>query len=249
MEKVINTLVYKRMKIRSICKFISFKNSMSSVQIESTRGEILKAEFEKSYFLHIKELLLQEKTHWNIIYPAWSHIFNAFNLTPFHQVKVVILGQDPYHGEGEAHGLCFSVQDGIKQPPSLKNIFKELHDDVWIIVPISGNLTRWAEQWVLLLNSTLTVRKDTPNSHKDFGWQQFTDAAISALSREKDHLVFLLWWAYAQSKLPLIDTSRHLVLQSAHPSPFSCHRWFFWCRHFSKTNHYLLEHNLTPISW
>jgi len=206
-------------------------------------------EFSKPYFDAIKNFLLEEKRLGHIVYPAWSHIFSAFNLTPFDKVKVVILGQDPYHWEWEAHGLCFSVQDWIKQPPSLKNIFKELATDCWVIPPVSGNLTRWAEQGVLLLNSTLTVRKDTPNSHKDVWWQQFTDAAISSLSAKKEHLVFLLWGAYAQSKLPLIDTTRHLVLQSAHPSPFSCYRGFFDCHHFSKTNDYLLLHWEKPIIW
>ena len=222
---------------------------VQDVQIDSSRKNVLWREFQKPYFDAIKNFLLKEKEAWNIVYPAWSNIFEAFNLTPFDKVKVVILGQDPYHGEWEAHGLCFSVQDGVRQPPSLKNIFKELQEDCDVIPPGSGNLTRRAEQWVLLLNSTLTVRKDTPNSHKDFGWQQFTDAAISALSQQKEHLVFILRGAYAQWKLPLIDTSRHLVLQSPHPSPFSCYKGFFGCRHFSKTNDYLMKHWISPIVW
>lgn len=222
---------------------------VQNVAIDATWKSALWDEFLKPYFDTIKNFLLEEKRLGNIVYPAWSNIFWAFNLTPFDKVKVVILGQDPYHGEWEAHGLCFSVQDWVRQPPSLKNIFKELISDCWTVTPVSGNLTRRAEQWVLLLNSTLTVRKDTPNSHKDIGWQQFTDAAISTLSKEKEHLVFLLRGAYAQSKLPLIDTSRHLVLQAAHPSPFSSYRGFFWCKHFSKTNEYLVKNNINPIIW
>lgn len=221
----------------------------SHVTIDPSWKSILAEEFAKPYFSAIKQFLLDEKEAGHIIYPAWSNIFAAFNLTPFDQVKVVILWQDPYHGEWEAHGLCFSVQDWIRQPPSLKNIFKELESDCWIAPVVSGNLTRRAEQWVLLLNSTLTVRKDTPNSHKDAGWQQFTDAAISALSKQKDHLVFILRGAYAQSKLSLIDTSRHLVLQSPHPSPFSCHKGFFDSKPFSKTNQYLISHSVDPIVW
>lgn len=219
------------------------------IHIDTTRKVVLSQEFDKPYFAAIKDFLLAEKTAGHTVYPAWSQIFAAFDLTPFDKVKVVILWQDPYHGEWEAHGLCFSVQDWVRQPPSLKNIFKELESDCWIAPVTSGNLTRWAEQWVLLLNSTLTVRKDTPNSHKDAGWQQFTDAAISLLSKQKEHLVFILRGAYAQSKLPLIDTTRHLVLQSPHPSPFSCHKWFFWSQPFSKTNEYLKKYNITPIIW
>lgn len=222
---------------------------VQDVQIDSTWEKVLWSEFQKPYFDAIKTFLVKEKEAGHTVYPAGSNIFAAFNLTPFDTVKVVILGQDPYHGEWEAHGLCFSVQDGVRQPPSLKNIFKELQEDCGVIPPTSWNLTRRAEQGVLLLNSTLTVRKDTPNSHKDFGWQQFTDAAISALSQHKEHLVFILRWAYAQSKLSLIDTSRHLVLQSPHPSPFSCHKGFFGCRHFSKTNDYLVKNWISPIVW
>ncbi len=220
---------------------------VQDVQIDSSRKNVLWSEFQQPCFDAIKHFLLKEKEAGHIVYPTWSNIFAAFNLTPFDKVKVVILGQDPYHGEWEAHGLCFSVQDGVRQPPSLKNIFKELQEDCAVIPPTSWNLTRRAEQWVLLLNSTLTVRKDTPNSHKDFGWQQFTDAAISALSQQKEHLVFILRGAYAQWKLPLIDTSRHLVLQSPHPSPFSCYKGFFGCRHFSKTNDYLVKNWISPI--
>ncbi|MEI6426016.1 MAG: uracil-DNA glycosylase [Candidatus Absconditabacteria bacterium] len=220
-----------------------------NIHMDPTWKTVLSQEFEKPYFSAIKQFLLNEKNAGYVIYPAGPNIFAAFNLTPFDKVKVVILGQDPYHGEGEAHGLCFSVQDGIKQPPSLKNIFKELQEDCSVIPPSSGNLTRRAEQGVLLLNSTLTVRKDTPNSHKDIGWQEFTDAAISALSNKRDHLVFILRGAYAQSKLSLIDTSRHLVLQSPHPSPFSCYKGFFGSHPFSKTNDYLIANTISPIVW
>ena len=221
-----------------------------SIQIHSSWKTVLRDEFQKPYFEEIKNFLEEEKKNGNIIYPKWSDIFNAFNQAPFDDVKVVILGQDPYHGEGEAHGLCFSVQDGIRQPPSLKNIFKELVTDIpGFVPPTSWNLLAWSKQGVFLLNATLTVRKDTPNSHKDAWWQQFTDAVIKKLSEEKSGLVFLLWWAYAQGKIGLIDQEKHLVLQAAHPSPFSAHKGFLWCKHFSKTNDYLLSHNKTPINW
>jgi uracil-DNA glycosylase len=167
-------------------------------------------------------------------------MFNAFNLTPFDKVRVVILWQDPYHGEWEAHGLCFSVQDGIRQPPSLKNIFKELQDDLWITPPKSGNLTKRAQQGVFLLNASLTVKKDQPNSHKDIGRHLFTDAVIKNISDKKDGVIFLLRWAFAQKKKELIDTSRHIVFECPHPSPFSVHKWFFGCKHFSKVNEVLM---------
>ncbi len=184
----------------------------------------------------------------HIVYPKWSDIFNAFNLTPFDKVRVVILGQDPYHGEWEAHGLCFSVQDGIKQPPSLKNIFKELQDDLGITPPVSWNLTKRAEQWVFLLNASLTVRKDEPNSHKDIGRHHFTDAVIKLISDKKEWVIFLLRGAFAQHKKPLIDTTRHIVLEAPHPSPFSVHSWFFWCKHFSWVNYILTTRGEHPIN-
>lgn len=221
-----------------------------SIHINSSWKEVLRDEFQKLYFEQIKTFLEEEKKKWNIIYPKWSDIFNAFNQTPFEDVNVVILGQDPYHGEGEAHGLCFSVQDGIRIPPSLKNIFKELVVDIpGFVVPTSWNLLAWVKQWVFLLNATLTVRKDTPNSHKDAWWQQFTDAVIKKLSDEKKWLVFLLRGAYAQGKIGLIDQEKHLVLQAAHPSPFSAHKGFFGCKHFSKTNDYLISQWKNPINW
>ena len=196
-------------------------------------------EFSTPYFAHIKEILLQQKQAWHIIYPKWSDIFNAFNLTPFDKVRVVILGQDPYHGIWEAHGLCFSVQDGVKLPPSLKNIFKELNTDIGINIPTTWNLTHRAEQWVFLLNASLTVMKDTPNSHKDIGRHTFTDAVIKTISDKKDGVIFLLRWAFAQQKKELIDTNRHFILECPHPSPFSVHKWFFGCKHFSKVNELL----------
>jgi len=209
---------------------------------------ILANEFAEPYFPHIKQFLLQEKQSWHIIYPKWLDIFNAFNLTPFDQVKVVILWQDPYHGEWEAHGLCFSVQDGVRQPPSLKNIFKELQDDLWIVPPKHGNLTKRAKQWVFLLNASLTVRKDEPNSHKDIWRHIFTDAVIKAISDTKDWVIFLLRWAFAQNKKELIDTSRHIILSCPHPSPFSVHKWFFWSKHFSQVNKILKSRGLKEIN-
>lgn len=212
---------------------------IENIQMDASWKNVLVEEFQKPYFAEIKNFLMQEKEVWHIVYPKWSDIFNAFNLTPFDKVRVVILWQDPYHGEWEAHGLCFSVQDGVRQPPSLKNIFKELQDDVWIMSPKSGNLTKRAQQGVFLLNASLTVRKDQPNSHKDIGRHIFTDAVIKNISDKKDGVIFLLRWAFAQKKKELIDTSRHIVLECSHPSPFSVHKWFFGCKHFSRVNEIL----------
>ena len=222
---------------------------MIDPQIESSRKKVLWDEFQKPYFLEIKSFLQKEKSEWKTIYPAWNQIFNAFDKTPFDQVKVVIIWQDPYHGQWEAHWLCFSVQDGVKIPPSLRNIYKEMESDLWLIPPKSGNLTKRTQEWVFLLNATLTVRKDTPNSHKDIGWQTFTDAVIKILSWKKEHLVFILWWAFAQQKKNLIDEGKHLVICSAHPSPFSADCGFFGSKPFSKTNKYLEENGITPINW
>lgn len=222
---------------------------ISSIQLDNWWKSLLSNEFIQPYFSHIKEFLLQEKQLWHIVYPKWSNIFNAFNLTPFDKVKVVILWQDPYHGEWEAHGLCFSVQNDMKQPPSLKNIFKELQTDVWIIPPKNGDLTKWAEQWVFLLNAGLTVRKDEPNSHKDIGRHIFTDAVIKTISDKKDWVIFLLRWAFAQKKKELIDTSRHFILECPHPSPFSVHKWFFGCKHFSQVNKILKDRWEKEINW
>ena len=220
---------------------------IKSVNIEQSWKEVLGEEFSKPYFPKIKEFLLDEINHWYTIYPQWKDIFNAFNLTPFDQVKVVILWQDPYHGAWEAHGLSFSVPNGIRIPPSLKNIFKELKSDLDIDPPESGNLEKWAKQGVLLLNAGLTVRKDTPNSHKDAGRHIFTDAVIKKLSDEKEGLVFILWWAFAQEKECLIDTDKHFVIKSAHPSPFSANRGFLWSKPFSKCNEMLTSIWKEPI--
>ena len=206
------------------------------VKIEDSWKTVLKNEFRKPYFLEAVTFLKTEKALGKTIYPPGSLIFNAFNTTPFQQVKVVLLGQDPYHGKGQAHGLSFSVPQGVKPPPSLMNIFKELHDDIGITFPSHGNLTRWAQQGVLLLNASLSVRENEPLSHSSIGWTSFTDSVISKISSEKQHVVFLLWGKYAQQKQELIDETKHLVLKAAHPSPFSAYSGFFGCRHFSKTN-------------
>ncbi|HRN86665.1 MAG TPA: uracil-DNA glycosylase [Candidatus Dojkabacteria bacterium] len=219
-----------------------------NVRIHPSWKKLLKNEFEKEYFLNLADFVKNEYTS-NIIYPPGPLIFNAFNQTPLDLVKVVILGQDPYHGQGQAHGLAFSVQDGVPLPPSLKNIFKELKSDLGIELPSSGNLTRWAEQGVFLLNSVLTVRKATPGSHAKKGWETFTDSVIKVLSENKEHLVFLLWGNYAISKESLIDKNKHLILKAPHPSPFSADRGFFGCKHFSKTNVYLNKNNISTINW
>lgn len=218
------------------------------VQIEQSWKEILAPEFEKDYFIRLTNFVRQEyKT--TTVYPPGNLIFNAFNLCPFQEVKVVIIGQDPYHGEHQAHGLCFSVNDGIQFPPSLKNIFKEIENDLGIGIPLSGNLTRWAQQGVLMLNATLTVRAHQAGSHQRKGWEEFTDAAIRALAEKREHLVFILWGAYAQKKGAFIDRQKHLVLTSVHPSPLSAHNGFFGNKHFSRTNEYLMEHGEAPIQW
>ena len=222
---------------------------MINPQIENSRKEILRDEFQKPYFSEIKKFLQKEKAEWKTIYPPWNQIFNAFDKTPFDKVKVVIIWQDPYHWEWEAHWLCFSVQDWVTIPPSLRNIYKEMNSDLWLIPPKSGNLTKWTQEWVFLLNATLTVKKDTPNSHKDIWRQTFTDAVIKILSEKKEHLVFILRWAFAQQKKNLIDDSKHLIICSAHPSPFSADRGFFGSKPFSKTNKYLEENGIIPINW
>src|SRR5690606_33202055 len=209
-----------------------------NVKIEPSGKEVLKEEFGKPYFKNRVELVKNEyQSH--TIYPPGKQIFSAFDHTPCDDVKVVIIGQDPYHGAGQAHGLSFSVPEGIKQPPSLKNIFKELDSDLGIPAVQSGNLERWAEQGVLLLNATLTVRASQAGSHQNKGWEEFTDAAIQKLSDEKEHLVFILWGAYAQKKGSIIDSSKHFIIKSPHPSPFSAHNGFFGSKPFSKTNSYL----------
>lgn len=218
------------------------------VQIEESWKQILSAEFEKDYFRQLTDFVRNEYRS-TTVYPPGKLIFNAFNLCPFEQVKVVIIGQDPYHGPGQAHGLCFSVNDNVPFPPSLRNIFKEIQDDLGKPIPESGNLTRWAKQGVLLLNATLTVRAHQAGSHQRRGWEEFTDAAIRALAEQREHLVFILWGAYAQKKGAFIDRSRHLVLTSVHPSPLSAHNGFFGNRHFSHANEYLQQHGQTPIEW
>jgi uracil-DNA glycosylase len=216
--------------------------------IEESWKELLKEEFEKDYFSGLKDFLLEEKKHY-VIYPPGNLIFNAYNKTPFNKVKVVLLGQDPYHGEGQAHGLCFSVQHGIKPPPSLVNIFKELETDLGLPIPKHGNLERWAEQGILLLNATLTVRANQARSHFNKGWERFTDATISQISKVGNNIVFLLWGNDAKAKESLIDSSKHLILKAAHPSPFSVTYGFYGCRHFSQTNTYLESKRIVPIDW
>lgn len=218
------------------------------VQIEAGWKEKLAGEFEKDYFVRLTDFVRQEYGI-TTCYPPGRLIFNAFNLCPFDKVKVVIIGQDPYHGPGQAHGLCFSVNDGVPFPPSLQNIFKEIQSDLGTPVPVSGNLTRWAEQGVLLLNATLTVRAHQAGSHQRRGWEEFTDAAIKVLAEGNEHLVFILWGAYAQKKGAFIDRNRHLVLTSAHPSPLSAYQGFFGNRHFSRANAYLEQYGKTPINW
>ncbi len=219
------------------------------VKIEASWKDVLKPEFAKPYFQQIALHIKTERSQGKIIYPPGSLIFNAFNTTPFDKVKVVILGQDPYHGPGQAHGLCFSVQYGVPPPPSLVNIFKELHDDTGVPIPGHGNLTHWAEQGVFLLNASLTVRAGEPMSHSKIGWAIFTDEVIGKISAGKEHVVFMLWGKFAQEKKSLIDESKHLILRAAHPSPLSAHAGFFGCRHFSKANHYLMSKGIDPLDW
>lgn len=211
---------------------------------------VLEEEFEKDYMKNLKSFLQEEKQKGATVYPKGTDIFNALNTTPFDKVKVVILGQDPYHGIGQAHGLSFSVQRGIAVPPSLKNIYKELETDIeGFKTPNHGHLTHWAEQGVLLLNATLTVRASEAGSHQNRGWEIFTDEIIKALSQKREHIVFLLWGKYAQQKVALIDQKKHYVLTAAHPSPFSAYNGFFGSKHFSKANQLLVQNNLKPIDW
>jgi uracil-DNA glycosylase len=218
-------------------------------QIHASWLAELKDEFTKPYFLQLKQFLLEEKNKGHKIYPPGSLIFNAFNSTPFEDVKIVILGQDPYHGSGQAHGLSFSVPDGVKPPPSLQNIFKEQWEDLQIPIPTSGNLQSWANQGVFLLNAILTVQANSPASHQKKGWEEFTDAVISKLSEKRSGIVFMLWGNFAKSKVALIDTSKHHVLTAAHPSPFSAYNGFFGCHHFSKANDILVKQGLSAVDW
>ena len=217
-------------------------------KIEESWKVLLSDEFNKNYFIELKQFLLEEKKQ-HTIYPRGSDIFNAFNFTPFEKIKVVILGQDPYHGNRQAHGLSFSVPNGVKKPPSLKNIFKELAEDLQIPIPETGNLTSWAKQGVLLLNATLTVRSKKAGSHQKKGWEKFTDAIIQKISTEKEGVIFLLWGRFAQDKVKLIDKNKHQILTAPHPSPFSAYSGFFGCKHFSKTNAILKEQGLIEINW
>lgn len=209
----------------------------------------LAEEFKAPYMQALKQFLLQEKNAGKIIYPASCNIFNAFNSTPLDKVKVVIIGQDPYHGPNQAHGLCFSVQKGVQVPPSLQNIFKEQHRDLGLPIPNHGCLQAWADQGVLLLNATLTVEQSKANSHQGKGWETFTDKAIHLVSQSLSSVVFLLWGSYAQKKVELIDAGKHFILKAPHPSPLSAHRGFIGCGHFSKTNEYLRQVNKSPINW
>ena len=218
------------------------------VRIEQSWKEVLQEEFDKSYFKELAAVLHAEKAAGQTIYPPGSKIFNAFNLTPFNKVKVVILGQDPYHNPGQAEGLSFSVPHGVQPPPSLLNIYKEIEDDLGVTLHKDGSLQGWAEQGVFLLNAILTVKAGQAASHSGIGWQRFTDAVIKTLSDRRDGIVFLLWGKFARSKKELIDTSRHYVLEAAHPSPLA-RGAFFGCRHFSKTNEILIENGLEPIDW
>jgi len=220
-----------------------------NVKIEESWKQILKDEFDKPYFCQIPNHLKTEKEQRKKIFPPGSQIFNAFDTTPFDKVKVVILGQDPYHGPGQAHGLCFSVPQGIAKPPSLINIFKELHDDIGIPIPDHGNLTHWAEQGVFLLNASLTVRSGEPMSHSKIGWAEFTDTVIKKISEKKKNIVFIFWGKFAQEKRILVDENKHVVLRAAHPSPLSAYNGFFGCKHFSKTNEYLVKNGIDPINW
>lgn len=223
---------------------------LMDVQIGNSWKKVLKDEFDKTYFQHIVTFLKTEKSLGKIIYPPGPLIFNAFNQTPFEDVKVVIIGQDPYHGAGQAHGLSFSVQNGVKPPPSLVNIFKEIRSDIGIEMPaLYGNLTSWAVQGVLMLNAALTVRAGEPFSHAKIGWAEFTDAVIKTISDKKEGVIFLLWGKFAQEKQSLIDETKHFVLKSAHPSPFSADKGFFGCKHFSKINQLLVQHGVQPINW
>jgi uracil-DNA glycosylase len=218
------------------------------VKIETGWKLKLKEEFEKEYFLKLSEFVKNEYKS-KTVYPPGSLIFNAFNLCPFDKVKAVIIGQDPYHGPGQAHGLCFSVKDGVAFPPSLVNIFKEIGQDLGLRRPVSGNLERWAAQGVLLLNATLTVLAHQAGSHQKKGWEEFTDSVICTLNKEKQNIVYFLWGAYAQKKGESIDRSKHLVLESVHPSPLSASRGFFGNKHFSQCNAYLIENGIVPVNW
>lgn len=217
-------------------------------QITSQWLSNIQVEIEKEYFRKLMDFVSNERKNY-VVYPPEYLMFNAFCLTSWDSIKVVIIGQDPYHGEGQAHGLCFSVPKGIRKPPSLQNVFKELNDDIGMKIPSHGNLESWAKQGVLLINACLSVRKKSPTSHQNIGWEIFTDALIRKISSEKKNVVFLLWGKFAQEKASLINENNHLILKAVHPSPMSVYRGFFGCKHFSKTNSYLCSHSINPIDW
>lgn len=227
----------------------SLVNTSRAIQLDDSWRELLQTEFNAPYMQALREFLLQEKQQGKRIYPPGNEIFHALNATTFEKVKVVIIGQDPYHGPGQAHGLCFSVKPGVAIPPSLLNIYKELESDLGCLHPGHGYLESWAEQGVLLLNAVLTVQAASAASHQGKGWERFTDSVIEVLNNQRHNLVFMLWGAYAQRKGAMIDRKRHLILESTHPSPLSAHRGFFGNRHFSRCNTYLQEHSIIPIDW
>ena len=231
----------------ALMRLVCFSNM--DVKIENSWKSVLRDEFDKDYFVRLTEFVREEYRTAEAVFPPGNKIFAAFDATPFDEVKVVILGQDPYHNYGQANGLCFSVGDSVQMPPSLVNIFKEVNSDTGAPIPTSGDLTRWARQGVLLLNATLTVRAHQAASHQGRGWDQFTDAAVAALSARRENLVFLLWGNYAMRKGAVIDRSKHLVLESAHPSPLSAYHGFFGNHHFSRANAYLVEHGKAPVVW
>ena len=222
---------------------------MRTIQLDESWLDRLQSQFELPYMEKLREFLLTRKNHQAVIYPPGGQIFNALNSTPFDQVRVVILGQDPYHGPGQAHGLCFSVQHGVRVPPSLANIYREIQSDLGIEPAHHGYLQSWAEQGVLLLNAVLTVERGQAGSHQGKGWEKFTDAIVQLLNDEREGLVFMLWGSYAMKKGAIIDAGKHLVLKAPHPSPLSAHRGFLGCRHFSSANDYLVEHGSQPIDW
>ena len=227
----------------------STPKSLPEIKLDDSWKKYLKDEFSKDYMIKLKSFLISEIKYHSPIYPASKNLFQALDLTPFDKVKAVILGQDPYHEPNQAHGLCFSVPQGVKIPPSLSNIYKELHSDIGCPIYKSGYLKKWALQGVLLLNSVLSVRHNLAGSHSKRGWETFTDRIIQCISENKDHVVFILWGRYACGKIPLIDSSKHLILTAAHPSPLSAYNGFFGCKHFSKTNQYLKDHGIDPIDW
>jgi uracil-DNA glycosylase len=222
---------------------------LREIQLEESWKSRLSEEFEKDYMLSLRQFLVDQKKNGKTVYPKGGDMFAALDAVPFDKIKVIIIGQDPYHGPGQAHGLCFSVPDGVQTPPSLKNIYKEIESDLGIQKGASGNLSHWAEQGVLLLNSVLSVEAGKAASHQGKGWEQFTDKIIEKLNAERESLVFLLWGSYAHKKGAVIDANKHLVLKSVHPSPLSAHRGYLGCKHFSKTNNYLESQGLKPIEW